>query len=146
MEHFEELDSAYKRYLVRAAGKTPQEDASWPTSSKQQRGYVQRLFESITDLSNFFELRKARERLDNIKNAQQEQSEARTVETPRKRRRGRDGQDASVDRKEKPRGMSKTDWALVDDRSTPVDLLEAVIHHHISGIEVELLCWKLLVC
>ncbi|KAK0377253.1 hypothetical protein CLIM01_05403 [Colletotrichum limetticola] len=139
MDHFMELDDAYERHMKRAPGSAPEDDISWPASSKKQREYVQQLFESITDLSDFFELRKARERLGNITNAPQDLVTPENEENPWKRRR------VKVDAlPARPKGMSKTDWALVDAESSPADLLEAVIHHRISGIEVELLCWRLL--
>ncbi|KAK1624441.1 hypothetical protein BDP81DRAFT_398526 [Colletotrichum phormii] len=140
------FDVLLKRHVKRATGKAPQDDASWPTPSELQQAYVQKLFESITDLSNFFELRKARERLGKIEHTQQERSSPDVAEKPRKRRRGLGEEDAGPDRPERPKGMSKTDWTLVNDQNTPVDLLEAVIHHRISGVEVELLCWRLLRC
>ncbi|KAK1714481.1 hypothetical protein BDP67DRAFT_589967 [Colletotrichum lupini] len=137
MEHFKELDDAYGRYIKRAAGNAPQDDPSWPVSSEQQQ--------AITDTSNFFELRKARERLANIAGSQERQ-EPDVAENPRKRHRGPCGRHNSEHSSARPKGMSKTDWALVNSQSTPVDLLEAVIHHRITAIEVELICWRLLKC
>lgn len=144
MDHFMELDNAYERHTKRAPGSAPEDDISWPASSEKQREYVQQLFESITDLSDFFELRKARERLGNVTNAPQDLVTPENEGNPRKRRRVRNGQKVDII-PARPKGMSKTDWALVDAESSPADLLEAVIHHRISGIEVELLCWRLLV-
>ncbi|OHE91935.1 hypothetical protein CORC01_12785 [Colletotrichum orchidophilum] len=144
MEQSKEMDDAYECHVKRATGAAPEDDASWPATAVQQQAYVQKLFESITDLSDFFELRKARERLGKIAGTQPELPVPQAAENPRKRRRGHDGQAAGLDRPERPKGMSKTDWALVDDHNTPVDLLEAVIHHRISGVEVELICWRLL--
>lgn len=146
MEHSKELDSAYERHVKRANGETPNKDASWPASSEQQRAYVKKLFESITELDDFFELRKARERLHRITNTQQEGWGPEAPENPRKRRRGGVTEDDSLNPSTRPKGMSKTDWALLNDQGTPVDILEAVIHHRISDIELELLCWRLLVC
>ncbi|KAK1522514.1 uncharacterized protein CCOS01_10226 [Colletotrichum costaricense] len=146
MDHFTELNDAYERHVKREAGAAPEDDVSWPVSAEQQQSYVQKLFGCITDLDDFFELRKARERLGNIQKTQQETLAAEPVENQRKRRRGPDGQTVSSDPAARPKGMSKTDWALIDENSTPVSLLEAVIHHRISAIEVELLCWRLLRC
>lgn len=142
MDHFTELNDAYERHVKREAGAAPEDDVSWPVSAEQQQSYVQKLFGCITDLDDFFELRKARERFGNIQKTQQA---AEPVENQRKRRRGPGGQTVSSDPAARPKGMSKTDWALIDENSTPVSLLEAVIHHRISAIEVELLCWRLLV-
>ncbi|KXH44070.1 hypothetical protein CSIM01_04374 [Colletotrichum simmondsii] len=143
MYHFAEVDNAYERHVKRAAGASPKDDPSWPASSGKQREYVQQLFESITDLSDFFELRKARERLGNIANAQKNPATPEDEGNPRKRRRGCSSQNVDIV-PARPKGMSKTDWALVDAESSPTDLLDAVIHHRISGVEVELLCWRLL--
>ncbi|KAI3540129.1 hypothetical protein CABS01_14189 [Colletotrichum abscissum] len=143
MDHFTEVDDAYERHVKRAAGAVPEDDPSWPASSGKQRQYVQQLFESITDLSDFFELRKARERLGNIANAQKNPATLEDEGNPRKRRRSHSSQNVDIV-PTRPKGMSKTDWALVDAESSPTDLLEAVIHHRISGVEVELLCWRLL--
>ncbi|KAK1590326.1 uncharacterized protein LY79DRAFT_590528 [Colletotrichum navitas] len=144
MDHFEELDDAYERHVKRAAGKAPDEDASWPSSAEQQRAYVESLFGHVTDLGNFYELRKARERLAKLE-SQQGRHSSEAAETPsRKRRRGAGGQDASFDAAVRPKGISKTDWALTDAESAPVELLEAVIHYQISDVEIELLCWRLL--
>ncbi|KAK1445591.1 hypothetical protein CMEL01_09834 [Colletotrichum melonis] len=146
IEHSKELDNAYERHVTRVAGEAPDNDASWPFSSEQQRAYVQRLFESITDLDDFFELKKARERLGRVANLQQDVPIAQALENPRKRRRGGDAQGGALDPASRPKGMSKTDWALLNDQGTPVDMLEAVIHHRISGVEVEMLCRRLLRC
>ncbi|KDN71057.1 hypothetical protein CSUB01_07909 [Colletotrichum sublineola] len=141
MDHFEELDHAYERHVKRAAGKAPNEDASWPLTAEQQRTYVKRLFSHITDMGNFYELRKARERLTKLQASQQGRGSLEAAETPsRKRRRGAEVQDAAA----RPKGISKTDWALMDAESTPMELLEAVIHYSISDVEIELLCWRLL--
>ncbi|KAK1723677.1 uncharacterized protein BDZ83DRAFT_580356 [Colletotrichum acutatum] len=145
MDHFAEVDNAYERHVKRAAGAPPEDDPSWPVSSEKQREYVQRLFENITDLSDFFELRKARERLGNIANAQKNPATPEDEGNPRKRRIGRSSQNVDIV-PTRPKGISKTDWALVDAERSPTDLLDAVIHHRISGVEVELLCWRLLVC
>ncbi|KAI3530573.1 hypothetical protein CSPX01_14763 [Colletotrichum filicis] len=146
MERFKELDDAYDRHLRRAAGAAPEDDPSWPASPAKQQAYVRKLFESATDLSDFFELRKARERLNNIRNIQQGDSVQEAEANPRKRRRALNGQPADQDLAARPKGMSKSDWALLDAKNTPVDLLEAVVHHRISSIEIEILCWKLLCC
>ncbi|EFQ33807.1 uncharacterized protein GLRG_08951 [Colletotrichum graminicola M1.001] len=145
MDHFEELDDAYERHVKRAAGKAPHEDASWPSSAEQQRAYVKSLFDHVTDLGNFYELRKARERLAKLESQYGRGSSEAAETTSRKRRRGAEGQDAGFDVAARPKGISKTDWALTDTESTPVELLEAVIHYHISDVEIELLCWRLLV-
>ncbi|KAJ0309587.1 uncharacterized protein N0V96_002997 [Colletotrichum fioriniae] len=116
MEHSKELDSAYERHVKRANGETPNKDASWPASSEQQRAYVKKLFESITELDDFFELRKARERLHRITNTQQEGWGPEAPENPRKRRRGGVTEDDSLNPSTRPKGMSKTDWALLNDQ------------------------------
>ncbi|KAK1984698.1 hypothetical protein LZ30DRAFT_747732 [Colletotrichum cereale] len=145
MDHFEELDDAYERHVKRAAGEAPSEDASWPLSVEQQRAYVEKLFSHITDLSNFYELRKARERLAKLSASQQGRGSLETAEDPsKKRKRDAEGQAAYSHAAARPKGMSKADWALIDEESTPAELLEAVIHHSISDVEIELLCWRLL--
>ncbi|KAL0775888.1 hypothetical protein CaCOL14_007175 [Colletotrichum acutatum] len=96
MDHFAEVDNAYERHVKRAAGAPPEDDPSWPVSSEKQREYVQRLFENITDLSDFFELRKARERLGNIANAQKNPATPEDEGNPRKRRRGRSSQNVDI--------------------------------------------------
>ncbi|KAK2002095.1 hypothetical protein LX36DRAFT_568960 [Colletotrichum falcatum] len=143
MDHFDELDEAYDRHVKRAAGMAPDKDASWPSSTEQQRAYVAVLFSHITDLGDFYELRKARERLTKL----QARGSLEAADAPsRKRRRGAAGgaQDAGFDANARPKGISKSDWTLMDPESTPGKLLEAVIHHHISDVEIELLCWRLL--
>ncbi|KAL2876556.1 hypothetical protein SGCOL_008132 [Colletotrichum sp. CLE4] len=145
MNHFTEVDNAYERHVKRTGGAAPEDDMSWPTSSEKQRGYIQQLFGSITDVSDFFELRKARERLSKAANVQQDPATLNNEENPRKRRRGRSGINARDNIPARPKGISKTDWALVDAENSSADLLDAVIHHQISGVEIELLCWRLLV-
>ncbi|KAK1657019.1 hypothetical protein BDP55DRAFT_568170 [Colletotrichum godetiae] len=144
MNHFTEVDNAYERHVKRTGGAAPEDDMSWPTSSEKQRGYIQQLFGSITNVSDFFELRKARERLSKAANVQQDPATLDNEENPRKRRRGRSGINARDNIPARPKGISKTDWALVDAENSSADLLDAVIHHQISGVEIELLCWRLL--
>ncbi|GJC78728.1 hypothetical protein ColLi_01566 [Colletotrichum liriopes] len=145
MDHFMELDDAYERHVKRAAGASPNDDASWPASAEQQRAYVERLVGHITDLGNFYELRKARERLAKLEASRQGQDQLEVAErSSKKQKRGAEEQDADVDVPVRPKGISKTDWALMDAESTPVELLDAVIHYRISDVEIELLCWRLL--
>ncbi|KAK2054816.1 hypothetical protein LY76DRAFT_579309 [Colletotrichum caudatum] len=147
MDHFDELDDAYERHIRRATGMAPDQDASWPSSAEQQRARVGSLFGHITDLGDFYELRKARERLAKLQGQQGRGSdEAAAAEArSRKRRRGAGGQVAEPGAAcARPKGISKTDWALMDADNTPAELLEAVIHYCISDVEIELLCWRLL--
>ncbi|OHW95836.1 hypothetical protein CSPAE12_05412 [Colletotrichum incanum] len=145
MNHFIELDNAYERHVKRASGAAPKNDASWPTSAEQQRAFVERLVGHITDLGNFYELRKARERLAKLQYSRQGQGQLGAAERPsKKQRRGVEEQDVDLDVPVRPKGISKTDWALMDAESTPVELLDAIIHYRISDVEIELLCWRIL--
>ncbi|GKT51527.1 uncharacterized protein ColSpa_11708 [Colletotrichum spaethianum] len=147
MDHFTKLYDAYERHIKRDAGAAPNVDASWPSSAEQQRASVERLVGHVTDLSNFYELRKARERLAKLEAGRRGQDQFEAAERPsRKRSRDAEGEGADFDQPIRPKGISKTDWALMDAESTPVELLDAVIHYRISDIEIELLCWRLLLC
>ncbi|KAK6211197.1 hypothetical protein QIS74_10461 [Colletotrichum tabaci] len=146
MDHFLELDEAYERHIKRAAGTAPHQDPSWPRSAEQQRVYVRKLVNSITDLKSFYELRKAEERrgkLENVSRAQGPNGVSGPSSRKRKRGDGEQDEDAAED-SARPKGISKTDWILMDEKSTPADRLEAVIHHCISDVEIELLSWRLL--
>lgn len=147
MDHFLELDEAYERHIKRAAGTAPHQDPSWPRSAEQQRVYVRKLVNSITDLKSFYELRKAEERrakLENVPRAQGQNGVSGPSSRKRKRGDGEQEEDAAED-SARPKGISKTDWILMDEKSTPAERLEAVIHHCISDVEIELLSWRLLV-
>ncbi|WYZ44899.1 hypothetical protein EsH8_VIII_000215 [Colletotrichum jinshuiense] len=151
-DHFTELDAAYSTHVKRQPGMAPEDDPTWPHTAEKQREYVGALYNSITNMQDFYELRKARatvkERTKNGINgpeANDLNGEYLDNNGPglagRKRKRAGDNDE----HRPRPKGISKADWTLVDVGSTPLDQLEAVIHHRISDIEIEILCWKLLV-
>ncbi|TDZ20188.1 hypothetical protein Cob_v007210 [Colletotrichum orbiculare MAFF 240422] len=63
MDHFKQVNDAYECHLKRSAGVSSVSDPSWPTTNEKQTFYVRELFESISDMSDFAELKTAREAL-----------------------------------------------------------------------------------
>lgn len=151
-DHFRELDDAYSRHVQRQAGLAPEEDSTWPNNPEAQRDYVGRMFEHVVHTEDFYELRKARERLGIVtaKNGgksatPEEATENDDGERPRKRSRTAKGSKDTGRAQARPKGVNKSDWELMDEGNTPAECLKAVTHHEFTNVEIELLCWKLLV-
>ncbi|KAF6791046.1 hypothetical protein CSOJ01_14422 [Colletotrichum sojae] len=150
-DHFRELDDVYNRHVRRESGIPSEEDSTWPRDAETQRQYVGKMFKHIVHTDNFYELRKARERLAIVKaknggksTSPEEPSEKDDGEPPKKRaRKPKGGKDTSR-AQARPRGVNKSDWELMDENITPAECLKAVTHHEFTNVEIELLCWKLL--
>ncbi|KAF4867697.1 hypothetical protein CGCSCA1_v013143 [Colletotrichum siamense] len=152
LDHFKGVDEAYARHVKRPAGTSPEEDASWPQTLEKRSAYVRDMYNAITQTDDFFELRKAKERLAKVRakvgntdaqaSRDSDNSDDRDVEDNGSRKRRKTG-NAAKGSDERPKGMSKSDWDLLHEVQ-PVHRLNAVIHHKISSIELEILCWRLL--
>ncbi|KAI8309975.1 hypothetical protein K4K59_008689 [Colletotrichum sp. SAR11_240] len=142
LDHFAEVDEAYNCHVKRSPGFAPEEDQSWPSNSEKRVEYVQQMYEAITSTDDFFELRKATERLQKITakgagtDTQLPTHNGQTSEEEQSRKRKRP--------EERPKGLSKADWDLLNDANSGADRLSAVVHHKISDIEIEILCWRLM--
>ncbi|TDZ49709.1 hypothetical protein CTRI78_v007908 [Colletotrichum trifolii] len=139
-KHFAEVKWAYDTHLKWETRLAPEDDFSWPNTTDKEREYVEAMFNSIVNTDNFFELRKARERLKRATASLGSGGGAGS-----KRKRDMDHDDgAESSNEDKPHGISKLDWDLVNGTKTPFQLLGTVIHHNITDVEIELLCWNLL--
>ncbi|KAL0944888.1 uncharacterized protein CTRU02_202775 [Colletotrichum truncatum] len=146
MEHFEEVDDAYEWHVKRKAGQSPTEDATWPSTTVEQKEHVKTLFDNITNMTNFYELRKATERLSSLL-AQQAGEDSGPIlvdEEGSSRKRQRTNKAGKQAERLRPSGVNKADWELMNPESSAVDRLAAVVHHPITDIEIEILCWRLL--
>ncbi|KAF9880123.1 hypothetical protein CkaCkLH20_02077 [Colletotrichum karsti] len=147
MNHFQQVDEAYDFHVRKKAGLTPEEDQTWPTTTAQQKAYVQQLFEQITDMSDFYELRKVTTNLANrrAKTAEKDcvTDTAADQSTSRKRQRtNKAGKSAATNR---PADVKKAEWDMINPESSDVDKLAVIVHHRISDLEIEILSWRLLI-
>ncbi|KAJ0270811.1 hypothetical protein CBS470a_013389 [Colletotrichum nupharicola] len=144
-EHFAEINNAYNRHVKRQPGLTPEEDHSWPQSTEKCIEYIQEMYSAITSTNDFFELRKAKERLAKVR--------AKTADSklPEAQEQGVSGSSATNDPRkrkateERPKGLSKADWDLLKEDNSASDRLNTVIHHKITDVEIEVICWQLLI-
>lgn len=113
--HFKRVNDAYLRHGQQRAGLAAENDSSWPQSDDEKRQYVKKLFDAITNTSDFHEARKARAKID--------------------------AHDAAA----RGKAPSASERVLADHNKSAVDRLEAVLHYKMSNLEVELVSWKILV-
>ncbi|KAF9880124.1 hypothetical protein CkaCkLH20_02078 [Colletotrichum karsti] len=147
MDQFEKLNNAYHHHVQKKAGIAPLDDPTWPIEDDEQLDCVKTLFEQITNMSDFYELRKAQERLKACGVGEEGDDSTTTAASDetatRKRRRTTTG--SSRTDRPRPKGVSKADWDLMDPDNSPADLLTIIVHTQVSDLEIELMCWKLLV-
>ncbi|KAH0440849.1 hypothetical protein CcaCcLH18_02192 [Colletotrichum camelliae] len=149
LNHFAEIDAAYNRHMKRQPGMAPAEDQSWPSIPEKCAAHVREMYKAITMTDDFFELRKAKERLLKVRekadgNATPQAHKANDHEQPYVAESGPKKRKSTQRAGDRPKGLSKADWDLLDDNNSPADRLSVVIHHKITNIEIEILCWRLL--
>ncbi|KAK2774079.1 hypothetical protein CKAH01_13302 [Colletotrichum kahawae] len=144
LSHFQELDEAYNRHVRRPPGTAPEQDPSWPSTTEKRVEYVREMYIAIVKTDDFFELRKARERMSKamarVSNGAVQQEQGSSDNDSRKRKTTATNGKAS----ERPKGLSKADWELLSETNSAMDRLNAVIHHKIVNVELEIACWRLL--
>ncbi|KAI8165821.1 hypothetical protein K4K49_012607 [Colletotrichum sp. SAR 10_70] len=144
LSHFQELDEAYNRHVKRPPGTAPEQDPSWPSTTEKRVEYVREMYLAIVKTDDFFELRKARERMSKamakVSNGAAQQEMGSSDNDSRKRKTTATNGNAS----ERPKGLSKADWELLSETNSSMDRLNAVIHHKIVNVELEIACWRLL--
>ncbi|KAF9880122.1 hypothetical protein CkaCkLH20_02076 [Colletotrichum karsti] len=141
LDHFLEVDKAYKQYVKRRPGLTPGEDSSWPQTPEKTQDYIHTMYNAITNMDDFFELRRAKQRLAKVEAKKANNGQDTTDDGSRKRKRTATGRQSQGP----PKGVQKSDWELLDDTSTPAQRLNIITHHQIKDVEIEILCWRLLV-
>lgn len=157
-QHARSVQSAYTKH-IQSRQVTVDNDETYPTTTKQELRYVERMYYSIVDMRESWEVQKARLKKDKLDGARE-----RTGQTPslaengpverqgnKRKRAGGNGDEEDGDddqprsKRNKTTDLTGAESKLVSDNFDPAAQLEACLSYSLSDLEVEMLAWTLLV-